>query len=79
MECAIARTPRSRPFHCTAALNVWKKEQDPEYSAQTKCNLGGGHGDCVGDEHEVSVKEAIACYEAALLVFTPGTHPEKWV
>jgi hypothetical protein len=65
-ECLCSHTS-SYPYK--AALEVSTREAFPVDWAMTQHNLGLAYRNLQGEDRQANVERAIACYEAAIIIF----------
>ena len=59
----------------TAALEVCKHENYPEYWARTQNNLGSAYKNRIAGVRAENIEEAISCFRLALEIRTPTAYP----
>ncbi|MEG4089508.1 CHAT domain-containing protein [Microcoleus sp. Pol12B4] len=63
---------------CSAASEVYTRENYPEHWATVQNNLGMAYSNRIEGVRAANIEEAIACYREALIVYTPENYPENW-
>ncbi|MEG4582773.1 CHAT domain-containing protein [Microcoleus sp. MON1_C5] len=61
-----------------SALEVYTRENYPEYWATTQNNLGADYSDRIEGVRAANIELAISCYRSALEVYTRENYPEDW-
>jgi Pentapeptide repeats (8 copies) len=75
----LLQSSQYEPIDCfNHALQIYKRQDFPEYWAMLQHNLGLAYADRIQDDLIENLKRSIECFNNSLEIFTQEKFPEKW-